>query len=36
MYEIIYTSSYSKHEKTKLLKMDDEQDDLYQIIHKNF
>lgn len=36
MYEISYTLPDSKHIKTKLLKMDDEQAHLYQIIQKNF
>jgi transposase len=36
MYEISYTLPESKHTKTKLLKMDDEQAHLYQIIHKNY
>ena len=36
MYEISYTLTESKHTKNKLLKMDDEQAHLYQIIHKNF
>jgi transposase len=36
MYQITYTLPYSKHTKTKLLNMDDELDELYQIIHKNF
>jgi transposase len=36
MYQIIYTLPDSKHTKTKLLKMDDEQAELYQIIHKNY
>lgn len=36
MYQIIYTLPDSKHTKTKLLKMDDEQAELYQIILKNF
>jgi transposase len=36
MYQIIYTLPESKHTKTKLLKMDDEQNELYQIINKNF
>ena len=36
MYEISYNLPDSKHKKTKLLKMDDEQAHLYQIIHKNF
>lgn len=36
MYEISYTLPESKHTKTKLLKMDDDQAHLYQIIQKNF
>jgi transposase len=36
MYEITYTLPESKHTKSKLLKMDDEQAELYQIIQKNF
>lgn len=36
MYEITYTLPESKHIKTTLLKMDDEQAELYQIICKNF
>jgi len=36
MYKIIYTLPDSKHTKTKLLKMDNEQAELYQIILKNF
>jgi hypothetical protein len=32
MYEILYTLPESKHTKSKLLKMDYEQADLYQII----
>lgn len=36
MYQITYTLPESKHTKSKLLKMDDEQAGLYQIIHKNF
>jgi len=36
MYEITYTLPESKHTKTKLLKMDDGQRELYQIIYKNF
>lgn len=36
MYSITYTLPDSKHTKTKLLKMDDEQAELYQIIEKNF
>ena len=35
IYEISYTLPESKHTKTKLLKMDDEQAHLYQIIQKN-
>ena len=36
MYQITYTLPESKHTKSKLLKMDDEQAELYQIIEKNF
>lgn len=36
MYEITYTLPESKHTKSKLLKMDDEQAELYQIVNKNF
>jgi hypothetical protein len=36
MYEISYILPESKHTKTKLLKMDNEQAELYQIINKNF
>lgn len=36
MYEISYTLPESKHTKTRLLKMDDEQAHLYQMIQKNF
>ena len=36
MYEITYTLPESKHAKSKLLKMDDEQAELFQIIMKNF
>ena len=36
MYKIDYTLPVSKHLKTKLLKMDDQQAELYQIINKNF
>ena len=35
MYEITYTLPESKHTKSKLLKMDDEQAELFQIIAKN-
>lgn len=36
IYEISYILPESKHTKTKLMKMDDEQAHLYQIIRKNF
>jgi len=36
MYQITYTLPKSKHTKSKLLKMDDRQAELYQIIQKNF
>ncbi len=36
MYEITYTLPESKQTKSKLLKMDDEQAELYQIVNKNF
>jgi transposase len=36
MYQITYTLPESKHTKSKLLKMDDKQAELYQIINKNF
>jgi transposase len=36
MYQITYTLPESKHTKSKLLKMDDEQAELYQMINKNF
>lgn len=36
MYEITYTLPESKHTKSKLLKMDDQQAELYQIIQKNY
>lgn len=36
MYSVTYTLPDSKHTKTKLLKMDDGQAELYQIIEKNF
>ena len=35
MYQITYTLPESKHTKTKLLKMDDQQAELYNIIQKN-
>ncbi len=36
MYQITYTLPESKHTKSTLLKMDDRQAELYQIIQKNF
>lgn len=36
MYQITYTLPESKHTKSILLKMDDAQSELYQIIYKNF
>lgn len=36
MYQITYTLPESKHTKSKLLNMDDEQAELYKIIKKNF
>jgi transposase len=36
MYQITYTLPESKHTKSQLLRMDDEQAELYQIINKNF
>jgi transposase len=36
MYQITYTLPESKHTKLKLLNMDEEQDELYLIINKNF
>ena len=36
MYQITYTLPESKHTKSKLLKMDDEQAELFQIIEKFF
>jgi len=36
MYQITYTLPDSKHTKTRLLKMDEDQAQLYQIINKNF
>jgi hypothetical protein len=35
MYEVSYILPESKHTKKKLLKMDDQQAELYQIIQKN-
>jgi len=36
MYQIIYTLPDSKHTKTRLLTMDDDQQELFKIITKNF
>lgn len=36
MYDITYTLPVSKHTKTKLLRMDNEQQELFEIIHRNF
>lgn len=36
MYQITYTLPYSKHVKSKLLNMDEEQTELKKIINKNF
>jgi transposase len=36
MYQVNYTLPDSRHSKSQLLKMDDEQAELYQIIRKNF
>ena len=36
MYQITYTLPESKHTRSKLLNMDEEQAELYQIINKNF
>ena len=36
MYQITYMLPKSRHTKSKLLKMDDQQAELYQIIQKNF
>jgi transposase len=36
MYQISYILPESKHTKSQLLKMDDQQAELYQIIFKNF
>jgi transposase len=36
MYQITYTLPESKHTKSRLLNMDNEQTELYEIIHKNF
>jgi len=35
MYQTTYTLPESKHTKTKLLKMDDQQTELFQFIMKN-
>jgi len=36
MYQITYSLPESKHTKSRLLKMDEEQADLFRIIEKNF
>ena len=36
IYELIYTLPESKHTKQQLLKMDDQQAELYRIIQKNY
>ena len=36
MYQVTYTLPDSKHTKSRLLKMDDQQAELYQIVAKNF
>jgi hypothetical protein len=36
MYQITYTLPESKHTKSQLLRMYDEQEELYHIINKNF
>lgn len=36
MYQVTYTLPDSKHTKSRLLKMDDQQTELYQIVTKNF
>ena len=36
MYQITYTLPDSKHTKTKLLNMDHEQTELYELINENF
>jgi len=36
MYQITYTLPKSKHTKSSLLKMDETQAELYEIIEKNF
>jgi transposase len=36
MYQITYTLPESKHTKSRLLNMDKEQEELYQIVNKNF
>ncbi len=36
MFQIIYTLLYSKHIKSKILKMDEDQTELYEIIKRNF
>ena len=36
MYQITYTLPDSKHKKSKILKMDEEQTEVYEIIMRNF
>ena len=36
MYQITYTLPDSKHTKSQILKMDEEQTELYEIINRNF
>ncbi len=36
MYQITYTLPDSKHQKSKILKMDENQTELYEIILKNY
>lgn len=36
MYQITYTLPESKHTKSKLLNMDEEQTELYTLVNKNF
>ena len=36
MYQITYTLPESKHTKSRLLQMDEEQSELYEIINKHF
>jgi hypothetical protein len=36
MYQVTYTLPESKYTQSKLLKMDDQQAELYKIIQKNY